>query len=111
MSKAQREVFESGNLYRANLEHVNPDEEATKDEALRRHPDSPAKCVREIVVEWLKENGYEGLRFVPELSNPCQCVLPNIFHCGDSMGLWICVMHGACRPGVLKDGKIVRREE
>jgi len=29
-------------------------------EALRRYPDSPAKCVREIVVEWLKDNGYDG---------------------------------------------------
>jgi hypothetical protein len=67
-------------------------------------PDSPCANVREIVVEYLKDNGYDGL------CNPliqCECFLDNRPGC-ELMAC--CEIIGDCRPGVLKDGKIVERE-
>jgi hypothetical protein len=72
--------------------------ETLLEKLLEKH--SPAKCVREIVVEWLKENGYEGL-----YSSDAQILLEQI----EQLNLVLILEEW--HPGVLKDGKIVRREK
>jgi hypothetical protein len=69
-------------------------------------PDSPCSTVRDIVVEWLEENGYDGL-YSPEYG--CCCIEVLIERDGRKC---ICTAStfSTCRPGVLKDGKIVERE-
>jgi hypothetical protein len=68
-----------------------------------RYPDKPCGNVREMVVEWLKENGYGGLYCEPGRFLECQCTLEKGIHneC----------MNAFCLPGVLRDGKIVPKEE
>jgi hypothetical protein len=63
---------------------------------------SECKNVREIVVEWLEENGYDGL-WCPGTTEYTACEGCTLPLCG------LC-LNGNCRPGVLKDGKIVGRE-
>jgi hypothetical protein len=102
MSKKQREAFEAGIAWADS----NPENYEGKTESLRRYPDSPAKCVREIVVEWLKANGCDGL-FNREYK--CCCTEVLIEHDGRKC-ISIASTFADCRPGVLVDGKIVERE-
>jgi len=105
MSKAQREAFVAGSVYElAFSEGCIPLTERIEAEALHRYPDSPAKCVRDIVVEWLKDNGYDGL-----CNKRCWCT-DKIRGLGIAPLMEDCI-HMSCRPGVLVDGKIVERVE
>jgi hypothetical protein len=61
-------------------------------------PDSPCENVREIVVEYLQDNGYEGLTD----GGDCSCLIAEI-----ATGNWCC--DASCRPGVIVAGKIVGR--
>jgi hypothetical protein len=101
MSASERKAFIEGMklLYDGSLwESFKKSMEA---EALRRYPDSPCKSVRDIVVEWLRDNGYEGLW----AASGCYCDLNCIGggkHCQYVL---------ECRPGVLVGGKIGERVE
>ena len=116
MSKAEREAFVAGatwhnipttTVLEAPAEALRrfPDKvEDIRIESLSRFPDKPCKNVREIVVEWLKENGYEGL------CNPliqCECFLDDRPGC-ELMAC--CEIIAECLPGVLRHSKIVPKE-
>ena len=72
--------------------------------ALDRYPDSPMPSnVREIVADYLKREGFDGL-FDPE--GTCFC-----FVISDGTEREApCDLCGTCRPGVLVDGKIKESE-
>ena len=116
MSKREREAFLQGvewwvfDAYKEGNRLTFGPEGPTRDDlqdlsepvALRRYPDSPCKNVREIVVEYLKANGYKGL-----WNDDCWCHLSGLFDCPDEYG---CEVLKACIPGILLDGKIVPKE-
>jgi hypothetical protein len=94
MSKAQK-AFIDGILWTGN--NVGDGDYA---EARRLYPDSHPTNVREIVVAYLKDNGYDGLW----AASGCYCDLNCIGggkHCQYVL---------ECRPGVIVAGKIVGRE-
>jgi hypothetical protein len=111
MSRAQRDIWNTAITWflytsedRAD-KGLSPafDSTLAEAEALRRYPDSPCKNVREIVVEWLLDNGCEGFE---NRDKTCSCSLAE----GDDM---MCFKVLDCSPwnipGVLVDGKIVER--
>ena len=104
MSKREREAFEDGAALGRSL--YDWEDEGYHDEVKReshnRYPDSPCKNVRDIVVEYLKANGYKGL-----WNDDCWCHLSGLFDCPDEYG---CEVLKACIPGILLDGKIVPKE-
>jgi hypothetical protein len=106
MSASEREAFIACGIWMLNNELSAREHGSILAQASLRYPDSPCKSVREIVVEWLKANGYDGL-YSPEYG--CCCIEVLIERDGRKC---ICTAStfSTCRPGVLKDGKIVERE-
>jgi len=98
MSASERRAFEEGAFYDAGESMEEDALEKVRAEALRRYPDKPCKNVREIVVEYLKENGYKGLYD--------ECWYWTI---DDIMKPYFDGYFGM-RPGVLREGKIVAKE-
>jgi len=105
MSEAERRAFEEGAFYDAGESMEEDALEKVRAEALRRYPDKPCRNVREIVVEKLKEMGCDGL-CSPGSGWGCVCTLARLSreenHCCDY------ILN--CLPGVLRDGKIVKKE-
>ena len=67
-------------------------------EALRRYPDIPLPTVRDVMLDYLKREGYDGL-----CNERCQCWC-------DIEAITLCkCIELECRPGVLVGGKIVER--
>lgn len=66
---------------------------------------SRSKTVRDIVMDYLKREGFEGLYCLSVGGTIiCDCsIVQDFTNCNDG-----CVCD-TCRPGVLKDGKIVER--
>jgi hypothetical protein len=103
MSASEREAFIACGIWMLNNELSAREHGSILAQASLRYPDSPCKSVRDIVVEWLEENGYEGL------CNPliqCECFLDDRPGC-ELMAC--CEIVADCRPGVLVGGKIVGR--
>ena len=48
------------------------------------------KTVRDIVTEWLRTNGYDGL---VEKDGECGCRLEDLFPCGDVYAQWCVAGH------------------
>jgi hypothetical protein len=100
MSRAKQEAFLKGiswAILQGDLEDMTIQQFG--DAAKECYPDSPCTNVREIVAAVVKAD-YHGLY------NPvqhCECLIGTNDACTD------CVK-GDCRPGILKDGKIVERE-
>jgi len=120
MSKAEREAFVAGaefapQVFWAFEKHIP----AMEAEAGRRFPNKPCKNVREIVVEWLKENGYDGLY---EPGCECGCFIDDLAPCDGLCENCIPGYRVKCvdeytgkevdgvGPGVLREGKIVEKE-
>ena len=99
MSREKREAFEAGCWWFDGVgSERKPNSSDIIAEANERYPDSPLGNVREIVVAYLKDNGYDGL-YCPD--STCSC---------NPASIKICAVMPTCRPGVLVDGKIVERE-
>ena len=116
MSKAEREAFVAGATWH-NIPTTTVLEAPA--EAGRRFPNKPCKNVREIVVEWLKENGYDGLY---EPGCECGCFIDDLAPCDGLCENCIPGYRVKCvdeytgkevdgvGPGVLREGKIVEKE-
>jgi hypothetical protein len=98
MSASERKAFTRGAVWWGSFCRMKAGPEIVEREADSRYPDSPCKNVRKIVVEWLKDNGYEGLTD----GGDCSCLIAEI-----ATGNWCC--DASCRPGVIVAGKIVGR--
>jgi hypothetical protein len=119
MSRAQREAGIAMAIWADELRSLTIAE--IEAEALRRYPDSPEpQTVRDILIQWLKENGYDGL-----YADECGCFVDDLAPC---FGEWSldCKPGYKCKcedpnggdtlidgigPGVLVDGKIVERDK
>jgi len=104
MSASERRAFEEGAFYDAGESMEEDALEKVRAESLRRYPDKPCGNVREMVIERLKEEGYDGL------CNPliqCECFLDDRPGC-ELMAC--CEIIAECLPGVLREGKIVEKE-
>ena len=97
MSASERRAFEEGAFYDAGESMEEDALEKVRAESLRRYSDKPCKNVREMVVEHLKDNGYDGIYsegwgcFCQTMQTMCKEILD-------------------CLPGVLREGKIVPKE-
>jgi hypothetical protein len=102
MSASERKAFVEGAEWACgDRAHPQADREAND-----LYPDSPCKNVKQIAEKYCDDEGYHGLFNERE---GCECSI------GKSLSgepPWVCCecVNGDCRPGVLKDGKIVERE-
>ena len=104
MSRAQREAGIAMAIWADELRSLTIAE--IEAEALRRYPDSPEpQTVRDILIQWLKENGYDGLY---SKGWGCTCSIENLGCLHEHRA---CQYMLECVPGVLVDGKIVERDK